>query len=57
MLNVLKAMLVLAEKYIGSVDTVDLKRREPGREYTHDCIRICGRIGERCYELELRLDD
>lgn len=57
MVNVLKAMLVLAEKYIGYVDTVSLSRKEPNREYTHDSIRICGKINQRGYELELRLDD
>lgn len=57
MVNVLKAMLVLAEKYIGYVDTVCLSRKEPDKAYTHDSIRICGKINQRGYELELRLDD
>ena len=57
MVNVLKAMLVLAEMYIGYVDTVSFSRKEPGMEYTHDSIRICGKINQRGYELELRLDD
>lgn len=57
MVNILKALIFLTEKYIGTVDTVEMKRKEPGRDYTHDSIQICGKIAERGFELELRLDD
>ena len=57
MLVLLKAMILVAEKYIGNVRTVELQIKEEGKSYTQDRIRISGNFKERGYTLELSFDD
>lgn len=58
MVVILKAMIAMAEEYVGDVHTAKLERKEHGKEYTHDRIKITGITEEgQEYTLELLLED
>lgn len=57
-IDIYKAMIWLAEEFVGQIDTASLKKYEPGKSYTGDEIRISGVIENgRKYRLELTLEN
>jgi hypothetical protein len=57
-LTIFKALLASAGEYIGDVETASLRKREPGKAYTHDGVTIHGTMEDgRRFTLELEVED
>lgn len=58
MLVIFKALMAAAEEYIGDVEAASLRKREPGKAYTHDGVTIHGTMEDgRRFTLELEVED
>ena len=58
MITIYKAMMALAEDYVGNIRTASLSAKEEGKPYTDDGIKISGMTEDgRRFCLELTLED
>lgn len=58
MVTIFKALMSVAEEYIGEIHEVELDKQEPSKEYTHDEITIEGIMEDgRQYHLKLNFED
>lgn len=58
MVTIFKAMIAMAEDYLGTIETASLHKHEHGKSYTHDSIQIDGVAdGGRKFSLELTMED
>lgn len=58
MLDIFKALIAAAEKYVGAVEAAKLSRKEAGKSYTHDNIQLEGCMKDgRKFFLELTIED
>lgn len=58
MITIHQAMIALVQDYVGEIDQASLKRKEPGKPYTSDSIRIEGTATSgRRFCMELTLED
>jgi hypothetical protein len=53
-----QAMIALVQDYVGEIDTASLQKKEPGKSYTSDSIKIKGTTTSgRRFCMELTLED
>ena len=58
MTKIFKALMEVAEEYIGEIHTAKLDRKEPDKSYTEDEITIKGFMESgRPYNLRLEVED
>lgn len=58
MITIHQAMIALVQDYVGEIDTASLQKKEPGKSYTSDSIRIEGTATSgRRFCMELTLED
>lgn len=58
MVTIFKALMSVAEEYIGEIHEAELDKQDPSKEYTHDEITIEGIMEDgRRYCLTVKLED